>query len=55
MQNSRSRRELQILRTQSGMLRNPGQHPRLDFYRIVKRPNVIAPLGVRQNHVRASL
>jgi len=51
MENSRARRELQILRVQSGMLRNSGQHSRPDFHSIVKRPNVIAPLRVCQDDV----
>jgi hypothetical protein len=33
------------------MLRDAGQHLRPDFYRIVKRPNVISPLRMRQNDV----
>jgi len=44
-------RKLQILWTQSGVFRNSGQHARPDFYSIVKRPYIIAPLRMRQNGV----
>jgi hypothetical protein len=54
-QNSGLQLKLEIFGTQSRVLRNSGQHLRPDFYSIVKCPNVIAPLRVRQDYVRASL
>jgi len=47
--------KLQILRTQAGMLRDPSQHSRPDYHRIMKCPRKIAPFGVSQNHMRAAL